>query len=178
VFKRLPNKAIKRTKNGWLPFVPHYFSQPFLASYLGVRLTKDFNEMENISIKGIVIAMVVASLLDVVGGVAAIPIFAESMSDVALLADVNDSQVFLYILVVSFITSIIGGHISAQYGKLAPYKNSAIFGSLGVALSIVLATYDPAWVDITGFITTIPAALIGGHISATRNAYKVSTKVV
>ena len=36
------NKPIKRTKKSWLPFVPHYFSQPFLASYWGVRFPHEF----------------------------------------------------------------------------------------------------------------------------------------
>jgi hypothetical protein len=31
-----------RTKKSWLPFVPHYFSQPFLASYWGVRGSMKF----------------------------------------------------------------------------------------------------------------------------------------
>jgi hypothetical protein len=126
--------------------------------------------MENISIKGIVIAMVVALLLDVIFGLAAIPIFAESMTEEALEALDSDARILFYAIIISAITSLIGGYISAQYGKLAPYKNSTIFGCLGVAISMALATYDPVWFDITGFITTIPAALLGGYISAKRNA--------
>lgn len=126
--------------------------------------------MKNISIKGIVIAFVIAIILDFISGVIAIPIFAGALTEEALATIQYQTNFLIYALTVSALTSVLGGYISAQYGKLAPYKNSALFGFLGVATSALLASYDPLWFDIIGFITTVPAALFGGYISVKKNA--------
>jgi uncharacterized protein YacL len=126
--------------------------------------------MENVSIKGLIIAIVVTLLLDTVGGIAGIPLFAEAMTEEAMLGIEKQTDFLIYALVVGLLTTFIGGYICAKYGKLAPYKNATIFGVIGVAFGLMLATFDPLWFDILGFITVIPAAMLGAHIVARKNA--------
>ena len=126
--------------------------------------------MKNISIKGIIIAVLVAITLDIITGYLAVPIFTGSVSIEAFSALANETSVLIYALTTSLLSTILGGYICAQYGKLAPYRNSAIFGMVGVVISIFLATFEPIWFDTIGFITVIPAAMLGGYISVKRNA--------
>lgn len=125
---------------------------------------------KDISIKGIIIALIIALILDVISGVVAVFLFASDFTEEAILAIQNSSNLLIFALFASALSSIIGGYICAHYAKLAPYKNAAIFGGLGVAISSIFATFDPAWFDIAGFITTVPAALLGGYLHVKKNA--------
>jgi len=126
--------------------------------------------MENISIKGIVIAIIVTIVLDTIGGFAGIPLFAEAMTEDATLAIQKQSSFLIYALVIGLLTTVLGGYICARYGRQAPYKNAVIFGFIGVVVGLMLATFDPIWFDVVGFITVIPAAMLGGYFVASKNA--------
>jgi len=106
--------------------------------------------MKNVSIKGLLIAIVVTLLLDTVGGVAGIPLFAKDMSDEAIMAIYKQTNFLIYALVAGLLTTFLGGYICGKYGKYAPYKNSIIFGVLGVVIGLVFVTFDPLWFDIIG----------------------------
>lgn len=125
---------------------------------------------ENISIKGIVIAIIVAAILDVISGIAGIIFFAESMSEEALLAVVKQTNFLLYFLVLGTFSTFFGGYICAKFGKLAPYKNAVIFGLIAVIIGLTLAEYDPLWFDIIGFISHILASLLGAYFVANKSA--------
>ena len=126
--------------------------------------------MNKISVKGISIAIIVTLILDTVGGVVGVLLFSESMTEEAILAIEKQTSFLLYALVIGLLTTVLGGYICAKYGKAAPYKNSIIFGFFGVAIGLMLATFDPMWFDILGFVTVIPAAVLGGYIAITKNA--------
>jgi hypothetical protein len=86
-----------------------------------------------------------------------------------MLAIQNNSNLLVFALFASAVSSIIGGYICAHYAKSSPYKNAAIFGGLGTALSCVFATFDPMWFDVSAVITTIPAAVLGAYLHVKKN---------
>ena len=125
--------------------------------------------MEHISIKGIIIAIIITLILDTIGAFAGIALFAESLTEEAISDLEIQTNFLLYALVIGLLTTVIGGYVSAKYGKLAPYRNSAIFGFVGIVIGLMLATFDPMWFDIAGFVTVIPAAMLGGYFIARKN---------
>jgi len=125
--------------------------------------------MENISFKGIIIAVVITAILDIIGGIAGVLLFAETLSEEAMLAVEKQTDFLVYALIVGLLTTVLGGYICAKFGKLAPYKNSAIFGALGVAISLILATFDTIWFDVAASIAVLPAALLGAYLVASKN---------
>ncbi|PID43050.1 MAG: hypothetical protein CSB48_07050 [Proteobacteria bacterium] len=122
-----------------------------------------------VSIRGLVIAIVVALILDVIGGIAAVPLFAEAMTGGVMLNAEKQTNFFLYGLVVSLFATFVGSYISARYGKLAPYKNSFIFGVISIAFSLIFAKPHPLWYVIPGYITVMLVAILGGHMVARKN---------
>jgi tetrahydromethanopterin S-methyltransferase subunit C len=52
---------------------------------------------------------------------------------------------------------------------LAPYKNATVFGVIGAALGLMLATFDPLWFDFLGIILVVPVAILGGYVVARKN---------
>lgn len=122
--------------------------------------------MENVSIKGLVIAIVITLILNIVIGVVGLTIFAEGMTEESMLAIEKQTNFLLYALVTGVLSTVLGGYISARYGVLAPYKNSAVFGIIGILFGLLLATFDPVWFDVVGLLSVIPAAMIGGYLVA------------
>ena len=122
--------------------------------------------MKNISIKGIFLALLAIVVLDVLAALVAIPLFSEESTN----ALYQNNYPLLWSLVAGTLTTVLGGYIAASFGKLAPYKNSAIIALIGVVLGVLLAGEEPLWFDVIGFIIVIPAALLGGYIVARKNA--------
>jgi hypothetical protein len=109
-------------------------------------------------------------VIDIIGGVAAVPLFSSDMSEESLSA-INQNQGFLlWGLLVGTFSTIVGGFIAANQGKLAPYKNAAIIGAVGALAGVLLAGTSPLWYDIIGLVSIIPAALFGGFLVARKNA--------
>lgn len=117
-----------------------------------------------------IIGIIVMSILDLIGGIAGFMLFAGSMSEDVIKALHSNTGFLLYALVLGFLTTSLGGYICAKFGKLAPYKNSAIFGAIGVIIGLFFATFDPVWFDIVSTVAVIPAAMLGGYFVAIKNA--------
>jgi hypothetical protein len=126
--------------------------------------------MGNISVKGLFIAFAIALAIDIAGGIIALPLFASEMTEEALEALFHQIDVIIYMLTVGTSSSFVGGYVCAKYAELAPYKNALIFSFVGIILSLVLAKFDPAWVDIVGCLLIVPAALLGAQLAAKKNA--------
>ncbi len=125
--------------------------------------------MNNLSIKGILLGLLVTIVIDIIGGIAAIPLFALSMSEEALKALNEDTGALIWSLLIGTVSTIIGGFIAARFGKLAPYKNSAVVGVIGLIAGVLLGGDAPLWFNIIGFASVIPAALLGGYLVARKN---------
>ncbi|BBL75399.1 hypothetical protein [Methylomagnum ishizawai] len=126
--------------------------------------------MKDISMKGIFIAVIVSLALDTLGGVVGVPLFAESITEEGLWAMDEQTDFLLYSLAIGLLTTVLGGHIVAKYGKSAPYKNAVIYGSIGAILGLMLAGNYPFWFNIIGFITIIPASVLGAYFAAMKRA--------
>jgi hypothetical protein len=125
--------------------------------------------MEDVSIKGLVIAIIVALLLNTLGGVAGVSLFAEAMTQESVLAIEKQTHFLFFAFVVGLFATFAGGYISAKFGKLAPYRNATIFGVIGAVLGLMLATFDPLWFDFLGIILVVPVAILGGYVVARKN---------
>jgi hypothetical protein len=74
--------------------------------------------MEDVSIKGLVIAIIVALLLNTLGGVAGVSLFAEAMTQESVLAIEKQTHLILFAFFVGLFATFAGGYISAKYGKV------------------------------------------------------------
>jgi hypothetical protein len=65
----------------------------------------------------------------------------------------------------------LGGFVAAKIGKLAPYKNAVVIGILGIIIGILVRDAGPPdWFDMVGFVSVVPAALLGGYFAASKKA--------
>ncbi|MEH6451296.1 MAG: hypothetical protein V7765_21725 [Oleispira sp.] len=123
--------------------------------------------MKDISFKGIIIALVIAIVLDIVSGIAGAFVFMDSFKNAN---EGLPTDFLVFSLIISFITTVIGGYISANIGNLAPYKNALIFAGIGMVLSMATSTFDPIWFDTIGLISLIPAAILGASLAVKKDS--------
>ena len=81
----------------------------------------------------------------------------------------NTGPLFFFFIGGSLCT-VLGGFVAATIGSLAPYKNSVFVGAFGLILGVLSAGSSPLWLTLSGFIITVPAALLGGYLAILRNA--------
>ena len=130
--------------------------------------------MTRINVKAVLIASVSMFFLDLVSGVLLLPIFSEihvfdgssaEQIDRALTAVTLSSGFLISTLISGTITTILGGYLAARIAKKYPYFNAAAFGVIGITVSFILSNNAPLWFDIIGYLSTLPAALYGGHLA-------------
>ncbi len=126
--------------------------------------------MKDVSIKALIVAVVVAVVLDILGGVASIPLFATEYTEEAIDLLLQQTNVMLYIMAVSTVSSLVGGFVCAKLAGEAPLKNAAIFAALGVVTSLMMAAFDPIWLDVVGILLIIPAVLVGAMMGSRKTA--------
>jgi predicted membrane channel-forming protein YqfA (hemolysin III family) len=130
--------------------------------------------MTRINVKAVLIASVSMFILDLISGVVLLPLF----SDVQILDGSSAEQVeqamqavtlsdayLICALITGTITTLLGGYLAAKIAKKYPYFNAAAFGLMGIAISLIMSSDVPLWFDIIGYLSTIPAALYGGHFA-------------
>ena len=129
--------------------------------------------MSEISVKGVLLGVLADVAGSTVSGIIMIPIFGgniltEEMSDKeldeAIHAMTQGNEFLLTSLVVGLIFTVIGGYVAARVAKKGIYLNSGMVGVIGVVLGILLAGETALWFDVAGFISVIPAALVGGYL--------------
>lgn len=125
--------------------------------------------MKNISVKGIIIALITMFLLDIISGIVMIILFAKGYSPAEIEALQGETNTLIFSLVFGNISTVIAGYIAAKFGKLAPYKNSMVIGVVGVFIGIFFISTYPLWFSILGILTAIPAAMLGGYFIARKN---------
>ncbi len=126
--------------------------------------------LNEISIKGLILAMLASLALAALGGVVGVTVFAESMTVKALHAIDKQANFLIFSAIVGALATILGGYISAKYGKEAVYRNAFSFGLLSLVLGLLVAEYDPVWIDILGFISVIPLSMLGGYVFVRKSA--------
>ena len=126
--------------------------------------------MGNISIKGIIIAVVVTTIMDIVSSLVGVYLFSDGFDEVSISNLANNSSFLIFGMILGALSTIIGGYISAYFGKLAPYKNVAIYAVLGVLIGFAFVGGGPLWYYNMGMLLIIPASLFGGYLFAAKNA--------
>ena len=126
--------------------------------------------MSKVSIKGIILGVLATLVIDTISGIAMIPIFASSMSEEVLESVFLETGPLIYSLFAGTLSTVIGGFIAANIGRQAAYKNAMIFGVIGLILSVLMSEGLPLWFNVIGFLTVIPASLLGGYFVVRKNA--------
>lgn len=134
--------------------------------------------INKISFKGVLLGILTTFLLDTICGGILFTItnmdkFTSQMSDKDLSEAFEiDNVFFFWSVIIGTLTTILGGYVSASIAKKSAYINSGIIGFIGIIIGITSLVFDepnPLWFDIIGFITVVPAALLGGYFAIKRN---------
>lgn len=133
--------------------------------------------MDEISIKAILLGVITDIAGSTVAGIIMMPIFGSNLFteemtgqelEEALLAMTQGNEFLLTSLIVGIIFTVIGGYVAARVAKKGIYLNSGMVGVIGVFLGILLARDAAPWFDVAGYISVIPAALLGGYLFKSR----------
>ena len=130
--------------------------------------------MTRINVKAVSIATVSMFFLDLLSSVLLLPLF----SDTHVLDSSNAEQIeqalsamtlsdgyLICTLISGTLTTILGGYLAARIAKIYPYFNAAAFGVVAIAIGCILSNDAPLWFDIIGYLSTLPAAIYGGHLA-------------
>ena len=135
--------------------------------------------MKRISIKGIALGAIATIILDLIVAVVLMIIFgghvfksgmpAQQMAE-ALTAVARGNDFLIASLILGTLTTVVGGYIAARIAKKEIYLNSGIVGLIGMVLGVFLGGQSPMWFNAAGFLTTVPAALVGGYLAKSRQS--------
>lgn len=123
--------------------------------------------------KAIAIAFLASLALDVVGGGVLLATFGTGLTEHTTpeqmqeaLRVVTQGQGFLLAsLAFGSFTTVLGGFVAARLARGYPYFNALAVGLLGIALGLLLPSESPGWFDAFAYLSTLPAALLGGHLA-------------
>jgi hypothetical protein len=127
--------------------------------------------------KAISIAMLLSLALDVVGGMLLLALLGEGLDpnlppeqlNAAIQLVLQDTRFLLASLAYGTATTVFGGYVAARLARAYPYFNALAVGVLGIVLGLLLTSGAPWWFDALGYLITLPAALLGGHLAPRRN---------
>lgn len=134
--------------------------------------------MSGISLKAIAIALIATLALDTLCGIALTLVvgggsFTQGMTEdetrAALSALTADRRFLIWSFVLGTSTTVFGGYLAARFSKVVPYMNALAFGVLGILVAVLTASDLPRWYSVFGFVTTVPAALLGAWIYKRQN---------
>ena len=113
--------------------------------------------------------------IDILSGLAVFTYFAgdslasgatrEEVSAVATAMEQSGEYLLVSLLLGTFST-VLGGYMAARIAKNLPLFNAFAVGVVGVAAAILLGgqSDSPAWFSAVGYLSTIPAGIIGGWL--------------
>lgn len=134
--------------------------------------------MRYISIKGVILGTTLGLLLDgLIGIVLTIVLGADGLAPGAsesemrrALAEIAHSTPFLVAGgVLGSLSTVASGYIGARIAGRLPYMNAAAVGVVGLALCVLFVDgTQPLWFNLFAFASTLPLALVGGHLAKRR----------
>jgi hypothetical protein len=133
--------------------------------------------MTKISIKGVILGIVVALILDIIaafvmGAIVGVSLFKEGMTQQqlkeAVVAVILSTGFLLGSGIFGMLSTILGGYIAAQVAKNNYYMNAAVIGVLGILVNALTCTDYPLWFNSSVVLLVLPAALLGGHLARPR----------
>ena len=124
--------------------------------------------------KAIAIALLLSLALDVIGFVLLSHAqlgdgLSAEQTEVALRALIQDPGFLLTNLVYGTFTTVVGGYLAARIAGTYPYFNALAVGVGGIVIGLLVGSDAPAWFDAIAYATTLPAAVLGGHLGRRRN---------
>jgi hypothetical protein len=120
--------------------------------------------MNKLSIRGIILGVVLVLFLDFIFGVLLFDLFRPNIETLN-----QDTYFLVGSLIAGTISTILGGYVAARIARTEPYWNAGAIGVFGIISGVFLAKGFPLWFNVPGFLTALPAALLGGYI-ATKNS--------
>jgi len=129
--------------------------------------------MGALSVRAVLVSILVVLALDVVAALAMLPLFGRYVFDKGMTlqqlseATTAATKSFGYLsanVVVGTIITVLGGFLAARLAQKGPYINAGLVGLFGFLLGMAVAKSYPFWFNLAGFVTVIPAALLGGHL--------------
>jgi hypothetical protein len=144
--------------------------------------------MHNISLKGIILAIMLVVALDTISGIAIMPIFfggdaldaemTEQERNDAITAVTLTTNFLLTSLIRGVLSIMVGGYVAVRIAKKEPYLNAGAFGAAGIILKVLFLKTLPLWFNVSSLLLVLPAALLGGQLAKSRivgNAGQVTT---
>ena len=115
-------------------------------------------------------------VLDIVAGIFSFTFFAaDSLTSGATQDEIlavtkvigQNSDYLLTSLLLGTFSTVLGGYIAARIAKNLPLFNAFAVGVVGIAAAILLGgqSDSPWWFSAFGYISTIPAAIVGGWLA-------------
>lgn len=133
--------------------------------------------MPNISLRAVILASLAVFGIDIVWNFLLIslfggPTFGSGMSEEqmrrAFQVLYQDARYLTFALIFGTASTVLGGYLAARLARAVPYFNALAFGLLGLLVNMLASADVPTWFEIIGFGSTLPAALLGGHIAKVR----------
>lgn len=129
--------------------------------------------MKRFHVKAIVLGALVMIALDMLTGVVSYVVFGgdalqpgatqEEIRAVAELVQQSDAYL-LTALIFGTLTTVLGGYVTARLARQLPLLNACALGVIGICVGLLLSGpgQSPLWFDAIGYISVIPAAIVGG----------------
>ena len=132
--------------------------------------------MQRFNIRAVVVGSLVMLAIDILTGIASFAFFAgdslpsgPTQDEILVVANVigQNSDYLLASLLLGTFSTVLGGYIAARIAKNLPLFNAFAVGVVGIAAAILLGgqSDSPWWFSAFGYISTIPAAIVGGWLA-------------
>lgn len=74
-------------------------------------------------------------------------------------------------LVIGTLTTVLGGYATGRIAKQLPLLNACAVGVIGIGLGLILGSpgESPWWFNTIGYLTNVPAAIVGGYLARRKN---------
>lgn len=139
--------------------------------------------MPSISIRAVILASLAVLGVDIMSGMLLNllfggPAFDSGMSDEQIRAAyqvlLQDVRYLTLGLILGTASTVLGGYLAARLARSVPYFNALAFGVLGLLIGMIGSGDLPIWFKIIGLLSTLPAALLGGHLAKLHMTKQVS----
>jgi len=132
--------------------------------------------VKRVNIRAVLVGSLVMLALDILTGITSFTFFAgdsltsgatqDEISAVAKVIEQNSDYLLASLLLGTFST-VLGGYLAARIAKNLPLFNACAVGVVGIAAAILLGGQSdgPWWFSAFGYISTIPAAIVGGWLA-------------
>lgn len=131
--------------------------------------------VKGFNIKAIVIGALGMLMLDVMTGIVSFVVFSgdalpagATQDEIRAVAEVvAQSDGYLLVgLVLGTFSTVLGGYVAARVAKNLPLLNACAVGVVGIAVGALIGGQgeSPWWFDAIGYLSTVPAAIVGGFL--------------